>query len=156
MVASPPPEVLARIDAQAPAFLAAMNAAEAVALGQGRPLTAAETAQARAVGVQRPEMVRVWVTSKFPGDTPGFSFRQVGGLTTGYAIHVRPKLADAPWLLVHELRHVAQIEEMGREPFVRRYLTEQILLKGQLIPLERDAIARSEAVLGESSPDYAF
>ena len=78
----------------------------------------------------------------------------VGGLTTGYGITVKPGF-DADWLIAHELVHVQQFEAAGRAEMVRRYLTETLILPGNLIPIEREAIERAEAVAGPGGR-YAY
>lgn len=79
-----------------------------------------------------------------------------GGFTAGYGIIVKPRYAGERWLLTHEFVHVVQGEEMGIDGLVERYLIEFLTLPGNLIPIEREAIARSEALLGEAAPGYRY
>jgi hypothetical protein len=52
-------------------------------------------------------------------------------------------LAKKRWILAHELTHVAQLEELGREPFLRRLIAEYELMGYRRAPLELDANKRA-------------
>ncbi|MCB1348467.1 MAG: hypothetical protein KDK11_07420 [Maritimibacter sp.] len=155
-LADPPPAIRAEVAERLPETLAMLDRAEAAALTAGRPLTAAETATARALGVAHPERVRILTEARRPGEIFAALLGRgmVGGLTTGYGITVKPGF-DADWLIAHELVHVQQFEAAGRAEMVRRYLTETLILPGNLIPIEREAIERAEAVAGPGGR-YAY
>ena len=156
LLADPPREVLDEVEARLPETLAMVERMDAVALAQGRPLTGAEIETARALGVAHPERVRVHTEARRSAEIFAALMGQglIGGLTTGYGITIKRGM-EADWLVAHELVHVRQFEELGREGMVRRYLTEILVLPDNLIPLEREAIEASEAVVGPNGP-YAY
>ena len=154
----PNEDLQAKVNAKMPELIAQIDVQEEHAMRVGRPLAPDEMIAAQKLGVDHPEKVRVLVTRNIPemGGGPAVSMRMVGGLTTGYGIYLRPRFAKGDAVLFHELVHVAQFEALGREGMVRRYLTETHALPGNLIPLEREAIEKSEALLGLAGPKYAF
>ena len=100
----------------------------------GVPLNAAGMEDARAVGVVRPERIRLLVVDTMPTpDNPilaaataslGFLGASTAGLALGYSILVR-KGRLSRRLLSHECRHVAQFEQAGSLPaFLDTYLKE--------------------------------
>lgn len=116
---------------------------------RGRPLDAAELALARAVGVTRPQQIRVQRLPRVPipmlrlarplAGRLGLPAPDVDGMTLGHAIVVRAGAAT-PGLLAHECRHVRQAERAGSlGAFLRLYL-RQIARHGyEAAPLEVDA-----------------
>ncbi len=116
---------------------------------QGRPLTGDEQVVARAVGIVRPEDVRVWRLPQWPLPMRWFS-RHVSAMTLGPAIwSVEPLVGR---LLVHELRHVQQAEAAGSlDAFIARYLRQVAQHGYWLAPMEvdaRDAERRYSEVAG--------
>ena len=106
--------------------------------------------EARDVGVQHPDKVRLCKvdTMPMPSD-PDLSTAAIQsgllnsgtlGLTLGYTIFICRTHINQRRLLRHELRHVAQYEAAGGiAPFLAEYLS-QILLHGyQAAELEQDA-----------------
>jgi hypothetical protein len=89
---------------------------------RGDPLSAPRLALARAVGVVRPELIRIWNVPEIPApDDPQlrhFAREQnlIGpgthALTLGYGILILHGHADSQ-LLLHEFRHVHQYEAAG-------------------------------------------
>lgn len=156
LIDDPTPEIRAEVEDRLPATLELVARAEAAALAGGRPLTAAETATAEALGVVHPERVRVLTEVRRPGEIFAALLGRglVGGMTSGYGITVKAGM-ETDWLVAHELVHVRQFEIAGRDEMVRRYLTESLVLPGNLIPIEREAIARSEALVGPGGR-YAY
>jgi hypothetical protein len=150
---NPPAEVRAKQDALAPAALRWLNETEASLLEGGRRLSSVEIAIAQAVGVQEPDRVRIVVLGGFPMPEDdalrmeairlGFGSTAEGGRTMGYVIMLKPRYAQARWVLAQELVHVAQQERMRREAFVRRFLVEQELLGYRRAPLELEANKRA-------------
>ena len=108
---------------------------------------------ARAVGVNNPHQVRVVVLAQFPlpqnktlrakAITYGVGSTEEGGRTIGYVIMLKEKFAQEKWILAHELTHVAQQEQMGREAFIRRLIAERELMGYRRAPLELDANKRA-------------
>src|SRR5205814_10549638 len=98
----------------------------------GVPLSEKEVSDARAVGLQSPDRVRLLQVETIPRpsqpelkaacDAIDFLTPATRGLTLGYGIFVRSDCwRDRP-LIVHELAHVAQYERLGGIiPFLRRY-----------------------------------
>lgn len=118
----------------------------------GRPLTQEETQQALAIGVINPSLVRVVVKDEFPMPTDksllaearkyGLGSWAEGGRTNGHLILLKPRVANYPTVLRHELVHVSQLDRMGRENFLRRYLTELEIMGYARSPLELEAYAK--------------
>lgn len=152
----PSADVAAQVDKLMPMVVALILSTEANTLANGRALTADEIALARSVGVSAPERVRVLEESSMPGmDEPALALlvRQLGaynprrwGLTTRYGIVF--KTHPAKPLLAHELRHVAQYEQLGLEGFARRYTTELLVFGYANSPLEADANAAAAPYKG--------
>ncbi len=106
---------------------------------------------ARAVGVQRPELVRVVEAAELPFPTdPDLSYiaTQTGllgphmaGLTLGYAVFVRDGFRSAR-LISHECRHVHQYEVAGSiSAFLPVYLGQIATFGYDRAPFEVDARA---------------
>lgn len=157
-IAAPDPALAAQIARLLPALRAEERARDARALAEGRGLSPAEQEIARRVGVQQPEKVRLLALPKIPPMADSelarlFRVERAWGLTTGYGITVTQQPVP-DWLLAHELVHVAQYERLGAGPMLRRTLTEVLVLPGNLIPIEREAIARGNTVA--TSPAYGY
>lgn len=146
---NPSAETIAQVDRLLPGVLSLILATEANALAQGRSLRADEIALARRVGVSAPERVRVLEEAYQSGTGEpllaglirrlGASNPRMWGLTTRYGIVF--KTHPTRPLLAHELRHVAQYEQLGVDGFARRYITELLVVGYALAPLETDANA---------------
>ncbi|MCI0504547.1 MAG: hypothetical protein L0Z73_00410 [Gammaproteobacteria bacterium] len=52
---------------------------------------------------------------------------------------LKEKFAREQWILAHELTHIAQQEQMGREAFVRSFIAERKLMGYRRAPLELEA-----------------
>ena len=116
----------------------------------GIPLSAAQIADAKAVGVIEPERVRLLTVpvvpmplaslARFARPLVGTNFEQTSGLTARYGIYLRKEVADDRQLIAHELTHTAQYERLGGiQPFLRRYLTECLTSGYYTAPLEEEA-----------------
>lgn len=124
-------------------------------LREGRPLAPEEQALARELGVRHPERVRVVVTGNLPWPSEpalkreavrlGLDTLPEAGRAMGYAILLKPHAAGEPQALAHELVHVAQMERLGREAFLRRYFAELYQVGYTCSALEREARAASAA-----------
>lgn len=124
----------------------------ALILAQGRPLTAAELATARAVGVVAPQRIRVLSVPEvpFPADPTlravaegvGMVAELTGGMTLGHGIFMRADQAARADIWPHEFRHVAQYECFGSiKAFMFFYLKELLHFRYGPGPLETDARA---------------
>lgn len=151
----PPSAVQAKLDRFYPLTLAWYQEVERQMLAQGRMLSSQEKALAQRLGVKFPENVRIVVLEKFPmpsnhelateAEKLGLGGALEGGRAMGYGIMLKPKLADNPTVIAHELVHVAQHDRLGREAFLRRYLTELEMMGYARSPLELEAYARQSA-----------
>ena len=121
-------------------------------LRDGVSLSAEELADARAIGIQEPDRVRLlWIESiprplqpqlKAACDAINFLTPATCGLTLGHGIFMRSDCWRDRSLVVHELVHVAQYEKFGGIlPFLRRYLYECLTVGYSASALEQEAIA---------------
>jgi len=142
-------ELSRSMEALAPGMLAWVESVESDLLRGGRVLSARERGLARRVGVRCPGRVRLQVTATFPmPQEPSLREEAVrlgldqlpeSGRAMGYAILLKPGWRQET--LVHELVHVAQMERLGRENFLRRYFAELDAVGYSSAPLERQARA---------------
>lgn len=132
-----------------PLAVAWVEAEEAQALAAGQTLSDFEVALATAVGVQRPDLVRVKVVNRLPQPTnpellavgleTGLLGPQMAGITFGHAIFIRQGHVTNR-LLSHELRHVHQYEAFGSiGAFLTTYLGQIATVGYDRAPLELDA-----------------
>jgi hypothetical protein len=122
----------------------------------GDPLREEEMRVARAVGVARPELVRIeTVGARLPmPDDPALKAAAIEagllgpgmvGLTLGHAIFVCEGHRTAR-LMAHELRHVHQYEQHGSiAAFLPVYLRQVLEVGYEEAPLEQDARAFERA-----------
>jgi hypothetical protein len=151
----PPAAVHAKLERLYPRVRAWYDAMEARYLPVGRPLTAQEMDDARRLGVLQPQDVRVVALGAFPmpedvelrekAQRHGLGSRMGAGRTMGHAILLKAWALDEPTLLRYELVQVAQMERLGREGFLHRYLLELEMLGYAHSPLELEAHARQGA-----------
>ncbi len=132
-----------------PLVVAWAEAQVAEAASKGTPLDEDGLALARKMGVEHPELVRVWMRDQLPtpehpvlvkiNEVVRLINPHMAGLTLGHTIIIRNGCAN-PLLLAHELRHVHQYEQEGSiAAFLETYL-RQILMHGYNdAPYERDA-----------------
>lgn len=110
---------------------------EKVILRSGVPLTEAQLADARRVGVAHPERIRLLKVPEIPapshpalaaaGKATGLVSSSTAGLTLRYGIFIRGDCWGQRSLVVHELVHTSQYERLGGfECFLRAYLLECI------------------------------
>jgi len=154
---APPAQMAQKVDHLLPRALAWYTAVEAELLRVGRPLTVTEAELAGRLGVRQPDKVRVVVLDRFPMPADpevlaearrhGLGSRAEGGRTQGYAIMLKPGLAEDPQVIAHELVHVAQHDRLGRAAFLRRYLLEMEMMGYARSPLELEAYARQGTAL---------
>lgn len=162
----PSDDVVAIVDALLPKAVENARLMQARALEVGKPMNDEWLSIARDLGVRHPEKVRVVVVRRIPKIATADRLSRaeplmtlnasIAGLAAGYGIYISRDYADKPWVLGHELVHVAQFEELGLEGLTRQLITEKLTLPGRLIPIEREAIDVSSRVLGIEPPPYAF
>ena len=125
----------------------------------GVPLSEKETGNARAIGVQSPDRVRLLQVEAIPRpsqpqlkaacDAIDFLTPATRGLTLGYGIFIRSDCWGDRLIVVHELAHVAQYERLGGIlPFLRKYLFECLTMGNAASPLELEAIAAAARICG--------
>jgi hypothetical protein len=118
---------------------------------RGAPLLAAAIEDARSVGVEKPELIRVLVVDEMPAPRDlllapaaaavGFLGSDTAGLALGHAIFVRRGRLSRR-LLSHECRHVAQCEAAGSlGAFLEQYLRELLAVGYEDCSFEVDARA---------------
>lgn len=126
---------------------------EARILAEGVPLTEAQLADARAMGVIHPERVRVLHVPKISmpdhpelvaaGTAAGLMGGNTMGLALRYGIYVRAGM-ESRELLAHEMVHTAQYERYGSVAgFLYAYLTQCLTVGYPAAPLEQEAIQKS-------------
>lgn len=126
-----------------------VEAQEAHVLATGQTLSDLGTQLATAVGVQRPDLVRVKVVDQLPQPThpellavglqTGLLGPQMAGITFGHAIFIRQGQVSNR-LISHELRHVHQYEASGSiGAFLATYLAQIASVGYHQSPLEIDA-----------------
>ena len=132
-----------------PIAISWVQSQEALILATGRPLTAIESALARAVGVAEPEKVRIRLVNHLPQPShpelraaatqTGLLGPAMVGITFGHGVFVREGFATNR-LVSHELRHVHQYEAAGSiEAFLPLYLQQIVGVGYDQAPFELDA-----------------
>lgn len=130
-------------------------------LATGVPLTSSQMADARAVGVARPERVRLLNVPVIPmpahpilrltAEATGLMSSSTAGLTLRYGIFIRSDLAGDRALIAHELVHTGQYERCGSVPgFLNQYLHECLTIGYPAAPMEQEAITISADLLRQS------
>ena len=128
-------------------------------LENGVPLTDVQLADAKLVGVVKPESVRLFRVEQIPLPahpeleemkeamkltTPGLP-----GLTLRYGIYLRASHWGQRRFLVHELAHTAQYERLdGVRAFLECYLYQCLAIGFTSAPMEQEAIAITRRICG--------
>jgi hypothetical protein len=108
---------------------------ERLILERGVGLTTVQMADAGRVGIVFPERVRLMKIEQIPlpkhpelrqaAQETGLLPPDTAGLTLRYGVFIRSPFWGMRELVVHELVHVRQYEQLGGfEPFLRKYLWE--------------------------------
>jgi hypothetical protein len=127
-------------------------------LTKGVALTAAQRADARAMGVAHPERVRLLevVAISRPAhpvlraaaESAHIINPFTRGLTLRYGIYLRADESSDRQLIAHELVHTGQYERMGGFlPFLRLYIYECLTVGYEASQMEQEAIQRAAALL---------
>ena len=126
-------------------------------LAEGVPLSPAQLADARALGLAEPERVRLLYLPQIPlpsnpvvrwlGKRTGTLSEETVGLSARYGIFLRTPYHEDRHLLAHELTHTRQYERLsGIRPFLRRYLHECLAIGYYEAPMEWEAIEAADAL----------
>ncbi|MEO0343254.1 MAG: hypothetical protein AAF198_07440 [Pseudomonadota bacterium] len=178
LIANPTPEVQAQVEAELPDFLAEDTFLEQLTAQIGRPLTARELQFARLAGVRNPDRVRIAVVPRIPAaqrfariksdtgiDISGSATRalQITKVYPAKAMAARYSIVfAAPFqndleVLVHELVHIRQYEELGPIGMARRAVTQAVVLRGKtVIPIETEAVFETARLLGTQPAYYPY
>lgn len=131
---------------------------EELILGSGAPLNAAQMADARKIGVEYPEKIRLKFVDQVPlplfpllrraaEKFPAFPSDTIG-ITLRYGIFIQSRYANDRQLLLHELVHISQYERLGGvRPFLRQYLHECLTAGYPFGSLEEEARRRTQEFL---------
>ena len=152
--------LLAQFETLLPLAATWATAQEQEILRDGVALSEKEIGDACAIGVQKPDRVRLLQVETIPRpsqpqlkaacDAIDFLTPATRGLTLGYGIFIRSDCWRDRLLVVHELAHVAQYERLGGIlPFLRKYLFECLTMGYAAAPLELEAIAVAARVRPE-------
>ena len=126
-----------------PATIAWFNETEAFVLADGRPLSATEYRMAEQIGVLHPEGIRVAVQPSFPAARDA-EFREAlnkyvppaflqAGMSGQPLRHLlKPRVSNRRDVLAHEMVHVMQTEQLGKEGFVKRMMNELVIVARRL------------------------
>ena len=144
------PTLLSRLPQLLPLAIGWAGKLEQSGALSGKPLAHWQVADARDVGVAHPHMVRLCIVEAMPKPDDhvlaaacteaGVLGEGTLGLTLGRTIFLRSSHVGLRWLLRHELRHVAQVEQAGgTRPFLSKYLDEVLRFGYDKAPLEIDA-----------------
>ncbi|EEF57082.1 hypothetical protein [Pedosphaera parvula] len=133
-----------------PLVVSWVEAQENIILREGVALTAPLVLDAKRIGIQHPEKVRLRVVRAIPlpanavlhamAQKLGFLSPFTAGLTLRYGIYIRADCWGDRRLVVHELAHVAQYERLGGiRPFLEQYLQECLTVGYPFGDLEQEA-----------------
>lgn len=133
------------------------ESAEKRILEEGDPLSRQGMADAIAMGVGRPNKIRLlrvnqvplpgepflgWIASK-----TGLPFFSAAGMSLRYGIFVRTEFWGDRHLIAHECVHTGQYERLGGfQPFLARYIKECLDHGYAGSPLELEALQRSQRI----------
>src|SRR6266498_916244 len=128
-------------------------------LENGVPLTDDRLADARLVGVARPERIRLFRVEQIPLPQHSelaemkaamkLTAPALPGLSLRYGIYLRASHWGLRRFVVHELAHTAQYERLdGVRRFLECYLHECLAFGFTSAPMEQEAIAFTERVCG--------
>lgn len=129
---------------------------EEMILKTGQPLDQTELANARAMGVEHPEEIRLLLVDEIQGPQQfilrkassllGFFNPGPDGITYRYGILIRKDCYPDHHLVAHECVHTAQYERLGIYTFLQNYLKECLTIGYPDGPLEQEAINLSAPV----------
>ena len=121
------------------------------------PLSLAQLADARSLGIAEPERVRLLCLPRLPlphnrvvrwlALRTGTLSTETVGLSARYGIFLRTPSQHDRHLLAHELTHTRQYERLGGiRPFLRQYLHECLTVGYYAAPMEWEAIEAADTL----------
>ena len=125
----------------------------------GVPLTDVQLADAKLVGVTKPERVRLFRVEQIPlpehpeleemKEAMKLTAPALPGLALRYGIYLRADHWGQRRFLVHELAHTAQYERLdGVRAFLECYLYQCLAIGFTSAPMEQEAIAITRRICG--------
>jgi len=120
-----------------------------IALETGTPLDSSEFELAKMVGVEHPELVRIFEVDTIPvpndselramAEKTGLFGQDIAGITFNHGIYIKKGHRNNR-LVSHELRHVHQYEKAGSiQNFLNDYIPQLLSVGYANAPLELDA-----------------
>ena len=128
-------------------------------LENGVPLSDVQLADAKLVGVAKPERVRLFRVEQIPlpehpeleemKEAMKLTAPALPGLALRYGIYLRADHWGQRRFLVHELAHTAQYERLdGVRAFLECYLYQCLAIGFTSAPMEQEAIAITQRICG--------
>jgi len=128
-------------------------------LENGVPLTDMQLADAKLVGVAKPERVRLFRVEQIPlpqhpeleemKEAMNLTVPDLAGLALRYGVYLRASLWGQRRFVVHELAHTAQYERLeGVRAYLECYLYECLAIGSTSAPMEQEAIAITHRICG--------
>jgi len=128
-------------------------------LANGVPLSDFQLADAKLVGVAKPERVRLFRVEQIPlpehpelkemKEAMRLTTPALPGLALRYGIYLRADHWGQRRFVVHELAHTAQYERLdGVRAFLECYLYQCLAIGSTSAPMEQEAIAITQRICG--------
>ena len=133
------------------------EAKEKVILEHGKVLSSQYMEDAKSIGVNNPERVRIYEVPQIPipkhpilkaaADATQLISPATIGISLGYGIFIHNNFADDRYTIVHELVHTMQCEKLGGlYQFLKKYLWECIEIGYPQASMEQDAIRLADKI----------
>jgi hypothetical protein len=128
-------------------------------LENGVPLTNVQLADAKLVGVARPERIRLFRVEQIPlpqhpeleemKEAMKLTAPALPGLALRHGIYVRASHWGQRRIVVHEMAHTAQYERLeGVRAFLECYVYECLVIGSTSSPMEQEAITVTQRICG--------
>jgi hypothetical protein len=135
------------------------EAKEKVILEHGKVLSSQYMEDAKSIGVNNPERVRIYKVPQIPipkhpilraaAEATQLISPATIGLSLRYGIFILNNFSKDRYTIVHELVHTMQCEKLGGfRPFLKKYLWECIEIGYPEAPLEQEAVRIAREICG--------
>jgi hypothetical protein len=135
------------------------EAKENVILEYGKVLSSQYMEDAKSIGVNNPERVRIYEVPQIPipkhpilraaAEATQLISPATIGLSLRYGIFIHNNFSKNRYTIVHELVHTMQCEKLGGfRPFLKNYLWECIEIGYPEAPLEQEAVRIAREICG--------